>query len=57
MQRLQIHRRRRRRPRRTGAEHPGRALKQLGLPVRDLIGVHIKELRQLRQRLLTLDGR
>ena len=34
----------------------GRALEQLALPVRDLVGVHIEQLRQLRQRLLALDG-
>ena len=32
------------------------ALQQLALPIRDLVGMHIVQLRQLRQRLLASDG-
>jgi hypothetical protein len=34
---------------RFGAEHIGRSLQQLVLPVRDLVGMHIVHLRQLGQ--------
>src|SRR4249919_3730226 len=34
-----------------------RALQELAAPLRDLVRMHVELLRQLRQRLLTLDGR
>jgi hypothetical protein len=37
-------------------ENPGRAFKQLGFPLRDLVGVNVELLRQLGQRLLALQG-
>jgi hypothetical protein len=45
-----------RRPRRR-ANHSGRALKRLRLPGRDLVRMHVKLLRQVRQRLLALQRR
>jgi hypothetical protein len=38
------------------AEHVGRSAQKLVLPVRDLVRVDVMQLRQLGQRLVTLDG-
>ena len=38
------------------AEHPSRAFEKLGFPLGDLIGVDVKLLRQLGERLLPLHG-
>jgi hypothetical protein len=50
MQRLHIDGRRSRFRLRT--EHPGSPLQELSLPGRDLVGMNVKLLRQLSQRLL-----
>ena len=39
---------------RTGAKHPGRAIEKLPLPTRDPVRMHVEQLRQLGQPLLTL---
>lgn len=39
------------------AEHPRRPLQQLRLPLRDLVRINVKLLRQLGQRLVALQGR
>src|SRR5688572_8442289 len=44
------------RARRLRAEHAGGALEQLLLPIRNLVGVHVVQLRQLGQRLLASHG-
>jgi hypothetical protein len=49
---FQIHRWRNARS--LGSEKPGRSFEQLRLPGRDLVGMHIENLRQFRQRLLAL---
>src|SRR4051812_34313796 len=54
MQRLHIDGRRSRFRLRT--EHPGSALQELSLPGRDLVGMNVKLLRQLSQRLLAPYG-
>ena len=41
---------------RLGAEHVGRALEQLVLPVGDLIRMHIVQFRELGQRLVAAHG-
>jgi len=39
-----------------GTKHPGSPFQQLRFPLRDLIGMDIKQLRQFGQRLIALDG-
>ena len=53
MKRLKVHNRFDSTSLRFSAKDPSRALQQLALPLRDLVGMHIELLRQLRQRLLS----
>ncbi len=57
MQRFEINRRRRFFGHGAEPEHPNGTLEQMRLPRRDLIRVNVIQKRQLRQRLLALDGR
>src|SRR3954466_8538795 len=56
MQRLHVDGWRGRVRSRLRTEHPGRPLQELSLPGRDLVGMNVKLLRQLSQRLLALHG-
>ena len=56
MQRLQVHTAATWRwTRRNGAKHAGSSFQQFCLPRRDVCRMHVMQLRQLRQRLLTVD--
>src|ERR1700691_1834585 len=54
MKHFQTHRRSN--ARRLGPENSGRPFEQLRLPSRDLVRMHIENLRQFRKRLLTFQG-
>ena len=56
MERLQIDRRGRWSTRPAGAEDTSRPLKELGLPLRDLVGVNVIKLRQFGQCLVALES-